>query len=521
MGDFLIGIKEKYPEEILLKGRLPVEGNVIGCFFQDPLLLDETRCTSDDFITVDGNFYFKIIKALHTKHINEITEVDILELRSDIYDKYEELGGWETIQQLKDAVNIKNFDTYIDILYRETILLKMYSDGFNLTRAINIDGKLKTPIKFLRRCTAEEVLDWWESRLMTYGDGYSTKVLEEEVVDFSDEFLQSCKDGEETGVAFDTAGLDIYGKPINCFPFLSNQCSGLLPGTLSMMGGFSSTGKSTWFVTITMSLVSKGQKVIIISNEESIKKYKIKFMVWLLARRNDYYRLTKKRLSSGDITEEDSKQFKDVQEYWRDNYKDSIKLVSINDADMSVVKKKIREAALRDGYTCFIYDTFKIEEKDVNSSRTDLALVHDSRELHKLAMKYKMIGLASIQLAEYLRGTLFLSASALSNSKACKEILENLWLMRNVYPNEEFDPKNKHYCKPYRLKKDEKTGKWYEEPYDDKIDPKATYRIVFCDKSRGGANSSDNGAAYLLKYDGDHCVFKESAMCRPKHGRIE
>ena len=146
MGDFLIGIKEKYPEEILLKGRLPVEGNVIGCFFQDPLLLDETRCTSDDFITVDGNFYFKIIKALHTKHINEITEVDILELRSDIYDKYEELGGWETIQQLKDAVNIKNFDTYIDILYRETILLKMYSDGFNLTRAINIDGKLKTPI---------------------------------------------------------------------------------------------------------------------------------------------------------------------------------------------------------------------------------------------------------------------------------------------------------------------------------------------------------------------------------------
>lgn len=520
MGDFIVGATDKYPD-ILLKGRLPVEGNVIGCFFQDPLLLDETSCKKEDFITRDGRFYFQLIKLLHENKINEITEVDIQGLRDEIFARYEELGGWDTVQQLKDVVNLKNFDTYIDVLYRENIFLHMYEDGFSLTEPRMIDGKMRTPLKFLRKCTAEEVLDWWESRLMTYGDGYSNKVLEEEVVDFSDEFIQSCLEGEETGIAFDSAGVDINGEVINCFPFLSNQCSGLLPGTLSMMGGFSSTGKSTFFVGLCMSLLSKGQKIIIISNEESIKKYKIKFMVWLLARRNNYFNLTKKKLTNGDVSEEDMKQLKDIQEYWRDNYKNSVKLISINDADMNIVKKKIREAALRDGYTCFIYDTFKIEEKDVNSNRTDLALVHDSRELHKLAMKYKMIGLASIQLAEYLRGTLFLSASALSNSKACKEILENLWLMRNVYPNEEFDPKNKHYCKPYRLKRDKTTGKWYEEPYDDKIDRKATYRIVFCDKSRGGANSSDNGSAYLLKYDGDHCVFKESALCRPKHGRID
>ena len=519
MSDFLSGVREKYPEDILLKGRLPVEGNVIGCFFQDPLLLEETTCTKDDFITEDGHFYFQLIKMLHEKKINEITEVDILELNAEIYGKYEELGGWDTIEQLKETVNIKNFDTYIDVLYREALILNLYSDGFNITKPITLDnGKKASPIKLMRRMTSEEVLDWWESRLTTYGNGYSSKILEEETIDFTDEFIQSCKDGEEMGVSIASAGIDINGDTINCFPFLSNQISGLLPGTLSMMGGFSSTGKSTWFITVMMALMDKGQKIILISNEESIKKYKIKFLVWMLGKRNRYFKLTKKKLTNGDISDEDREQLRSVQEYWKENYNGRLKMISINDADMSIVKKKIREAALREGYTCFVYDTFKLEEQSFGDKRTDLALVHDSRELHKLAMKYNMIGLASIQLAEYLRGTLFLSAQTLSASKQVKEILENLWLMRNVY-SEEIDPKSKYFIRPYRLKKNEETGKWYEEPYE--IDSTGIYRINFVEKSRGGSNSSDNGSAYLYKYDGDHSIFREIAYCRPKHGRIE
>lgn len=29
------------------------------------------------------------------------------------------------------------------------------------------------------------------------------------------------------------------------------------------------------------------------------------------------------------------------------------------------------------------------------------------------------------------------------------------------------------------------------------------------------------GIAYLLKYDGDHCIFREVAQCRPRHGEIK
>ena len=58
-----------------------------------------------------------------------------------------------------------------------------------------------------------------------------------------------------------------------------------------------------------------------------------------------------------------------------------------------------------------------------------------------------------------------------------------------------------------------------EEEY--KPDPTAVWRMVFTEKCRSGANSSDNGIAYLLKYDGDHCIFREAAQCRPKHGEIK
>ena len=218
---------------------------------------------------------------------------------------------------------------------------------------------------------------------------------------------------------------------------------------------------------------------------------------------------------SGDINVESRKQLADVQKFWRENYKGKLKFISIADADMSVVKKKIRENTLRYGYDTVLYDTFKIQEKDFSGQRQDLALVRDSRELDKIGKKYNLIMLASVQLAEYMRGKLFLDSSVLSNSKQIKEILEGLFLMRTVY-DEELDEKSKYYCQPFRLKKVE--DKWIEEEY--KPDRNAVWRILFVEKTRNGRNSSDTGCAYLLKYDGDHCIFREVAQCRPKHGEI-
>ena len=480
------------------------------------LLLDDLDLKKEDFITNDGRFYFGMLTQLRKKGFYSLDEVTILSnMNDEVIERYEVCGGWESIQHQIDIINDKNFDTYIDILYRENIMLHMVDDGIDLLHAVDINGKKVVLLKLFRKMDADSVQDWWDARITSYGTGYSSKVLEEEEIDFDDEFIDNCKEGLENGVPFDIAGYDIHGEEMNCFPFLSRQINGILEGTTTMMGGYSSAGKSTWWITVLMLLLHYDRKILIISNEENIKKFKIKFMVWLLGKRNRYFKLTKKKMTSGDISTESRKQLTDVQKYWRENYKGRVKFIAIADADMSLVKKKIRENVLRYGYDTVLYDTFKIQGGDISSARQDLSLVRDSRELDKLAKKYNIIMLASVQLAEYTKGKLFLDASILSNAKQIKEQLENLFLMRTVY-TEELDEKSKYYCHPFRLKKVD--DKWIEEEY--KPDTSAVWRMVFTEKCRTGANSSDNGIAYLLKYDGDHCIFREVAQCRPKHGEI-
>ena len=484
--------------------------------FKDMLLSDDLELKKEDFITNDGRFYFGLLNQLRKKGFFSLDEITILSnMNDEVIERYEACGGWESIQHQIDIINDKNFDTYIDILYRENIMLRMYDDGIDLLHTVDVNGKKVVLYKLFRKMDADSVQDWWDARIASYGTGYSSKILEEEEIDFDDEFINSCEEGLENGVPFDIAGYDINGEEINCFPFLTRQTMGLLEGTLTMLAGFSSAGKSTWFVTVIMALLFHGKKVLIISNEERVKKFKAKFMVWLLGKRNRYFKLSKSKFLSGDINEESRKQLADVQKFWRENYKGKLKFISIADADMSVVKKKIRENALRYGYDTVLYDTFKIQEKDFSGQRQDLALVRDSRELDKIGKKYNLIMLASVQLAEYMRGKLFLDSSVLSNSKQIKEILEGLFLMRTVY-DEELDEKNKYYCHPFRLKKIE--DKWIEEEY--KPDRNAVWRMLFVEKTRNGRNSSDTGVAYLLKYDGDHCIFREVAQCRPKHGEI-
>ena len=480
------------------------------------LLLDEITLEQKDFITSDGLFYFSLLKQLRNKGFYSLDEVTILSnMSEDVVERYDAYGGWEAIQHQIDIINEKNFDIYIDILYRENILLHMHDDGFNLLKKIDVNGKDVVPLAMFRKMCAEEVTDWYEARLSSYGTGYSSKIIEEEEIDFDDEFIENCKEGLENGVPFDIAGYDVNGEEMNCFPFLSRQVNGLLEGTLTMMGGYSSTGKSTWWVTVIMALLNYDRKILIISNEESVKKFKIKFMVWLLGKRNRYFKLTKKKMMSGDLTEEDKKQLASVQKYWRENYKGRVKFIAIADANMSTVKKKIRENVLRYGYDTVLYDTFKLDFDSVGNTRQDLSLVQNARDLDTIAKKYNIIMLASLQLAIHTIGKLFLDSSVLSNSKQIKESLENLFLMRNVY-DEELDPKNKYYCRPYRLKK--VNDKWIEEEYQP--DRNAVWRMIFPDKTRSGANSSDTGVAYLLKFSGDHAIFREVAQCRPRHGEI-
>jgi hypothetical protein len=217
------------------------------------------------------------------------------------------------------------------------------------------------------------------------------------------------------------------------------------------------------------------------------------------------------------MTEEEMGMLKKCMKHFNDNYKGKIKFIAIPDSDMALVKKKIRQAALKDGYTTVLYDTLKVQLKEAGSKDNSwLSLIQDSRTLDKLAKKYDIIMLASLQLASHMMGNLWLNANFLSTSKQVVEVLENLLMMRTVYAEELDENNKKYFCHPFRKIKE--GDKWVEKPFE--VDPTATYKFIFFEKTRNGQNSGDSGIVLMYRFRGSHCTFAEQAYARPHHGMI-
>ena len=240
-------------------------------------------------------------------------------------------------------------------------------------------------------------------------------------------------------------------------------------------------------------------------------------LIILLTRRFKYYGVTKPKLKAGSLSPEDVAKIREAMKYWHDTYGKALKLITMSDADSSITRSVLKTAALRNGADFFVVDTFKLDIDGSNSEAYWINLIKDSRALDAIAKKHKMIGLYTIQLNAGSIGNLFLDESALSMSKGIKEVLSNLLLMREVFP-EEFEQGGPYDFRPFRSVESPQGG-WEEQPFI-LDDPKAVYRCLFINKTRQGMASKDNGVAYLFKYRGDVCKFSETCKVRPVHKRI-
>ena len=508
---------EKYDEE-LLKGRVETEASVIGCIMNDLLLLEDVKLKIDDFATKDGRFYFNIADTLRKKNINEVTEVDIIaNFNEQIVDKFEEKGGMNQVELMKSMISNSNFEGYIDELYKYNIMLSLSDLNIDLTKPVEFNGKEIIPVKEFRKMDAEMVVDFYENYINNLNTVGLKRGVEEEEIDIDDEFIESCYAGEESGVPIDMCGKDVKGEDIYGFKALSERLQGFMPGTLSFLGGYSSVGKSTMLTSMLSALMYNGEKCVIISNEQKVKPFKMNFLMWILCNKLRYYKITKKKLMSGEVTDEDKQMILKAQKLWREEYKGKIYFVGIPNADMKLVKKKIREYHLTKGITTYVYDTFKADMSGEHGDNNWLNLIKDSRELHEVARKYDLIGIATMQLAMNSLGTLFLTPNVLSQSRQVVEVLENLLLMRNVYPDELDKNNKKLYCNPYRYEKDS-NGKWKETPIE--LDLTKDYRMLFVGKCRSGQNSLSGNFAMLLNFNGSQGIVSEVCYCRPKHGSI-
>lgn len=512
---FIVGICDIIDEK-LLENRITTEGNAVALFLQDLTMYDDVNLTPEDFITKDGRFLFCLGKTLRESGYSYLDEVTVFsKCSSEITDKISAMGGYRTIQHLIDVVSSKNVDAILDDLTKSNVLIKLYKSGFNLFKEMTLDnGKKVTPIKLFEKFNSTEVMDWYEAQISGLSCVNNSKITGDEYLSFDDNFFEQLKEKKTMGASYADAGLDINGEKISTFPFLNNSTMGFGTG-LHALVGYVGNGKTTMALEMIMSLVANGRKFIIVENECPLNDLKVIFLEFILYRYFGYAKLSRRKLRSGGFTEEDMEMLKKAGKYWEDNYKKSIRMVSLMDADAPLTCQIIKNAILREGYNGFLVDTFKLDTGDTKDNFW-ISLISDSKKLNSIALKYEVVGLITVQLALNTAGRLWIDESCLSTAKGLSEILETCIGMRRVQP-EELIQGSPIYCAPFRSKQNEK-GEWFEEPYE--ADPSKVWRMWFIIKNRKGMSSNDNGVTYLVRYDGDHCSFYETAKARSSRKNV-
>ncbi|MFQ9298736.1 MAG: DnaB-like helicase C-terminal domain-containing protein [Clostridia bacterium] len=501
--------------DYLKTGRKSSEACVLGCLYEDPVLLNDYDIDSELFISEEGSFLFTILKTLSNKKINKINDTEIrLNCNADILKQYREYGGFKIIETLRRTVDLKNFESYLDDLQKSNLLINYYADGLNLEQEIQVETKKGiiniSWLELFKNMTCEEIIAFRESRENNYIKTSIDNSIKEHTGYIPDSYLDNLLQGGEIGLMFDKVG------DTNFMPYLSKEVLGLKRQTLSMLSANVNCGKTTWMSNLILSLATNDNTILCVTNEQRIEDFFTTFIVYILCNVLDYKKINKRKIKSGTLSEEDIEMVKQAKKYYDENLSDKIIIASMLDTNMGGLSKLVRKYKNSHNISAVIYDTFKQEFKG-NGEASYKDLIRDSRELHTLCKKYDVVGLCCIQTSQTYDGELFLTLSMLSGAKAINEILHGLYMMRALYP-QELDKDSPFYCHPFRRVKNEKTGKWEEEEVT--LNPNNHYRVLFITKSRDTLTAVDTQEAIIMSFNTFSGTFQERCMCRPVRKNI-
>ena len=524
---FISGVVERYPKKELLEHRINIEANVIGCIYKCPDIMQETTFTNESFKTKDARFLFGIAKKLSEKGVSVFDEVSILSnFDEETINALQELGGYNSIANLAAIVNEENYDSYAEELTKSELILKLYDIGFNLFEPVQIGNskKKEKPIDTFQKLNSQEILDYWEMQLSSIDiSTKSNDILDECTLEIDDAAISKIQDGTANGIPFDSFGTDELGQPITVYPILSSFVNGILPKTTFAVCGFSSTGKSCLWSSIILGLLYQKKSCLVISNEMEKTPYIMNILTWIAYKKYHCTSLTKDKLRKGNLNEEEKAVLEKTKKFWKENYQGKLHFIHIPDMNMDLVKRKVRQYAIRKGIDFFLIDTLKAQVNDMKGNDSVwIDLLRSARIADELAKRYNLACGLSIQLNSANKGKLFLDESCISNCKQILETCETMLAIRNIYDIRELTPGSKEYIRPFWLVKNKATGVYEKEEKtipNDCLD--YNYKVIFCIKNRNGINTESSGQAFLYSFLGQQAVFKESYRCRPVHGYIQ
>lgn len=447
--------------------KVACEANIVSIFYKKPELMYDYQLKLEDFSENTWRVYWQIAYDIIVKEkksvLDDITVGLYLEKHSKLKQKYDEYGGYDTIDKATEYIKTSNISGYVNELKKWETVIRMIASGFPVTDRI------------------KEFVDMSLDEIYKEYDALLNHIFinaEEDVMSYS------LSDGIYDLIERLNKGIAV-GLPYDNMPILTKETGGQLPGNITLVGGLSNMGKTTLTRTMLIpSAVKYGERLVILVNEEGKAKWQRELIVWVA---NNIYKtdLQKFVVRDGKFSDEVKELLYKCADWIAEKSENNmLTIIPFARYETQKAIRVIKKYASL-GVKYFILDTYKADA----GSRSDRMWLDMQQNMVDIYDTVKAEGGKNVhititfQLAKSSARQRFYSQDNIGMAKSIIDPASTCLMLRDVFEDEYTGEKNA--LKVYRL-----DGKNNKSKIPVKLDHDKHYQLIFIVKNREGAANS-------------------------------
>jgi len=468
--------------------KLSAEANATSIFYKNPeLLYSYDNLTLQDFSNNEWKVFYTIaydiIKKEKKQSLDEITVGLYLEKHDKLKAKYDEYGGYDTIDKAKEYVKEENLDGYINELHKWNAVLKLMKAKFPVYDKLSEFADMDV----------EQIYAYYETHLNHIFVNIENDVKSYNACSGVNDLIDKLHEGINIGLPFD-----------NC-TILNKEISGLNLGNIIGLGGLSGAGKSTTAINwLFPSILKHNEKVVFIINEEDQTKIQKEMIIWVA---NNVYKenMHKYILRDGNFDEKTMELLRKCAKWIEDKKENkNITIIPLEKYTTDIAIKIIKKYSALANVKYFCIDTLK-ENADSNSDKTWLEMQRDMVKIYDVIKPTaKNVSLlVTYQLGKTATKLRYYTNNEIGMAKSIVDVMSVNIMIRQPFDDEYEN--EKHEIKPYKLE-----GKRGLTKIPFKLNKDKRYLIIFITKNRFG---STNQFQIIAEYDLSLNIYKELGIC--------
>lgn len=411
--------------------------------------------------------------------LDDMTIGFYLEQHEKLKQKYYEYGGYDTIQKSFEYINTNNFDGYIQELVKWNGVLQLAKRGFNI----------KDRIKDYCDMNSEDIYNEWEAFVNSIYVNIAKDIKVYDISDGLEELIE--KLDKESAL----------GMPYMDMPILNNETGGQYLGSITLVGGLSNVGKSTFARNACIpSCIKTGTQIVVMINEDGIEKWQRELLIYVS---NNILKhdMRKFEIRNGHYTPEFKQKLLNAAKWIREQTQNHlITVIPFSQYKTSNVLKVIKKYSAL-GVKYFVLDTFKLDAGRI-SEHSWLEMQQHMVEINDLVKpEAKNVHiLITFQLSKGSIHQRYYTQDSIGLAKNIIDVASTCIMIRDVYDDEYSGEKRQLHV--YR-----KEGK---TKIPVKLETSKHYQLLFIVKNREG---SANSFQIVLEHDMSRNIIREIGFC--------